>query len=59
MMTDKRFVNDWKVEDEVKVISQTNDFEVEMTNKVYSDWLKEGTDKQGMSNASMTIMKVA
>ena len=34
MMTDKRIVNDWKAEDEVKLISQVNDFEIKMTNKV-------------------------
>ena len=43
MMTDKRIVNDWKVEDEVKLISQVNDFEIEMTSKVCNDWLKERT----------------
>ena len=44
MMTDKRIVNDWKAEDEVKVISLVNDFEIKMTNKVCTDWLKERTD---------------
>ena len=41
MMTDKRIVNDWKAKDEVKVISQLNDFEIEMTNKGCTNWLKE------------------
>ena len=45
MMTNKRIVNDWKAEDEVKVISQVNDFEIKMTNKVCTDWLKERTDQ--------------
>ena len=45
IMTGKRIVNDWKAEDEVKVISQVNDFEIEMTNKVCTDWLKERTDQ--------------
>ena len=59
MMTDKRIVNDWKVEYEVKIISQvylSNNFEAEMTNEVCNDWLKEGMDKHGMSNASMELM---
>ena len=37
MMTDKRIVNDWKAKDEVNVISQVNEFEIEMTNKVCID----------------------
>ena len=47
MMTNKRIVNDWKVEYEVKIISQvylSNNFQAEMTNEVCSDWLKEGMD---------------
>ena len=62
MMTNKRIVNDWKVEYEVKLISQvylSNNFEAEMTNEVCSDWLKEGMDKHGMSNASMELMEEA
>ena len=37
IMIDKRIVNDWKDEDEVKVISQVNDFKIKMTNKVCND----------------------
>ena len=37
MMANKRIVNDWKPEDMVKVISQVNDFQIEMTNKVCTD----------------------
>ena len=59
MMTDKRIVNDWKDEDEVKVISQVNDFEIKMTNKVCLDWLKERSYQQEMSNASMVLMEEA
>ena len=59
MMSDKRIVNDWKAKDEVKVISQVNDFEIEMTNKVCTDWLKERTDQQKMSSTSMALMEEA
>ena len=58
-MIDKRIVNDWKVEDGVKIISQVNEFEIEMTNKVCTDWLKERTDQQEMSNASIALMEEA
>ena len=58
-MTGKRIVNDWKAEDEVKVISQVNNFEIEMTNKVCTDWLKERKDQHEMSNASITLMEEA
>ena len=58
-MTDKRIVNDWKVEDEVKVISQVNDFEIEMTNKVCTDQLKERTGHQEMSNANISFVEEA
>ena len=58
MMTNKRIVNDWKDEDEVKIISQVNDFEIEMTNKVCTDWMKERIDQQEMLNAScITLME--
>ena len=30
-----------KLKDDVKVIPQVNDFEIEMTNKGCTDWLKE------------------
>ena len=43
MMIEKGFLNDWKAEDEVKVISKVNDFEIKMTNKVCTDWMKERT----------------
>ena len=59
MMTNKRIVNDWKAEDEVKVISQVNYFEMDMTNKVHTDLLKERTDQQEMSNATITLMEEA
>ena len=59
MMTDKIMVSDWNVEAKVKVISQINDYEVEMTNVVCSDWLKEKSDQQEMSNASITLMEEA
>ena len=59
MITDKRIVNDWKFEDEVKVISQVNDFEIKMTNKVCTNWMKERTDQHEMSNASITLMEEA
>ena len=59
MMTDKRIANDWKAKDEVKVISQVNDFEIEMTNKVCTDWLKEITCQHEMSSASMELMEEA
>ena len=57
MMTNKRIVNDWKDKDAIKVISQVNDFEIIMTNKVCTDWLKERTNQQEMSNASMELME--
>ena len=59
MMTDNNIVNDWKVEDEVKVISQVNDFEIEMTNKACTDWLKERTYQQEISSESMALMEEA
>ena len=59
MMTDKRIVNYWKDEDEVKVISQVNDFEIEMTNKVCIDWLKERTYQQEISSEIMALMEEA
>ena len=59
MLTDKRIVNDWKVENEVKVIAQVNYFEIEMTNKVCTDWLKERKDQHEMSNASIKLMQEA
>jgi hypothetical protein len=59
MMTDKRMVSDWKVEAKVAVNLQANDYEVEMTNMVCSDWLKDRTDQQEMSNASMALMEEA
>ena len=52
-------MNDWKAEDEVKVISQVNDFEIKMTNKVCTDWMKERTYQHEMSNASMVLMEEA
>ena len=51
MMTDKKMVTDWKVE--------ANDHEVELTNMVCSDWLKDKTDQQEMSNVSMALMEEA
>ena len=59
MMTNKRIVNDWKSKDEVKVISQVNDFEIKMTNTVCTDWMKERTYQQEMSNESMVLMEEA
>ena len=62
MMANNKFVEDSKVEVEVKVISQeilSNDFEVEMTNQVCNDWLKKGKDQQRMSNGSMALMEEA
>ena len=59
MTTDKRIVNDWKTEDEAKLISQVNDFEIEMTNKGCTDWMKEITNQHEMSNASITLMDEA
>ena len=58
-MTNKRIVNDWKAKDEVKLISQVNDFEIKMTNKVCTDWMKERIDQHEMSNASMLLMEEA
>ena len=43
MMTDKRIENDGNDEEKLTIISQENDYEVEMTNMVCSDWLKEKT----------------
>ena len=59
MMTDKRIVNDQEVEYEVNVIPQVNDFEIEMTNKVCTDWMKERIDQQEKSDASMALMEEA
>ena len=57
MMTDKRIENDGKVEAKVTIFSQVNDYEVEMTNMVCSDWLNEKTNQQELSNASMALME--
>ena len=57
MMTDKRIVNDLKAEDEVKLISQVNDFEIATTNKVCTDWLKERAYQHEMSNESIALME--
>ena len=59
MMTDKRIGNDGKDEAKITVISQINDYEVEMTSMVCSDWLKEKTYQQKMSNTSMELMEEA
>ena len=59
MMIGKRMVSNWKVEAKVTEISQENDYEVEMNNMVCSDWLKDRTDQQEMSNASMALMEEA
>ena len=55
MMTDKRMVSDWKAEAKVAV----NYFEVKLTNMVCSGWLKDKTEQQEMSNASMALMEEA
>ena len=59
MMTDKRIVNDWEAESKVVVHLQGNDYENELTNMVCSGWLKEKTNQQEMSNASMALMEEA
>ena len=59
MTNGKRIVNDWKFEAEVRVISQVKDYEIEMTNIVCNDQLKDTTYQQEMSNASMTLMEEA
>ena len=51
MMTDKEMVIDWK--------DEASDNEVELTNMVCSGWLKDKTDQQEMSNASMEFMEEA
>ena len=58
-MTDKITVSDWKVGAKVTKKSQEDDYEVEMTNMVCSDWLKDRTDQQEISNASMALMEEA
>ena len=50
MMDDKRIVNDWKFEAEVRVISQVKDCEIEMTYIVCNDQFKDITYQQDMSN---------
>ena len=51
MMTDKKMVTDRKYE--------ADDNEVELNNMVCSGWLKDKTDQQVMSNASMELMEEA
>lgn len=58
-MTDKIMASNWNVEAKVKVISQVNDYEVEMTNVVCSDWMKEKINQHEISNASMALMEEA
>ena len=48
MMTDKKMVTDWKAEE--------NDNEVELTNMA---WMKDKTDQQDISYASMALMEEA
>lgn len=59
MMANKRMVSDWKAEAKVAINLQANDYEIEMTNIVCSDQLKDITDQQEMSNASMALMEEA
>ena len=48
MMTDKKMVTDWKVEE--------NDNEVELSNMVCSGWMKDKTNQQDISYGSMALM---
>ena len=59
IMTDNRMVSDWKDETKVAENLQVNDYEVEMTNIVCNNWMKEKTNQQEISSASMALMEEA